>query len=98
VGEGRYIYVDWLAPRIAGLALFILTSSFLDALLTLLHVQRGGQEVNPLMALALHQGDAVFVAAKMAATGSGVWLLAAHQHFPHVSTVLHGLQAAISSC
>jgi hypothetical protein len=43
------------------------------------------------MELALHQGDGVFVAAKMAATGCGVWLLAAHQHFPQVSTVLYSL-------
>ena len=89
--EGGHIYVDWVEPRIAGLAFFILTSSFLDAFLTLLHLQRGGQEVNPLMVLALHHGHGMFIVTKMTATGLGVWLLAAHQRFPCACMALYGL-------
>ena len=53
VGEGRHAYVDSLAWRIVVLALLVFVGSLLDALLTLRHLQHGGQEANPWLALAL---------------------------------------------
>jgi hypothetical protein len=94
VGEGYHAYVDWLSPRISGLALCILISSILDAVLTLLHVQRGGQEANPIMALTLYHSETAFIGIKMATTGFGVWLLAAHQGFLLAWEALHGLAGA----
>ena len=91
MGEERNAYVDWLSPRVSGLALCILMGSILDAFLTLLHVQRGGQEANPIMALTLYHSDTTFIGIKMAATGFGVWLLAAHQGFLLAWQALHGL-------
>jgi hypothetical protein len=89
-GEGQYAYVDCLAPRVMALVILGLVGSALDAYLTLLHVQHGGQEANPLMAHMLAYGDMWFVAIKMALTGTGVWVLAAHQQFPLALRALHG--------
>lgn len=89
--EGSDAYVDCLAPRIVVLAVFVLICSALDALFTILHIQHGGQEANPLMALALAHGYTTFVGVKMALTGAGVWFLAAHQQFPLASKALPSL-------
>jgi len=83
--------VDGLAPRISGLTLFVLISSILDAYLTILHLQRGGGEANPFMALMLTYGYTPFLAIKMVATGVGVWLLAVHQQFVLAWKALHAL-------
>lgn len=89
-GEGLCAYVDCLAPRVMALVVFVLVCSALDAYLTILHLQHGGQEANPLMALVLAYGDTLFVGIKMALTGAGVWFLAAHQQFPLALRALHG--------
>jgi hypothetical protein len=65
--------------------------SLLDALCTLRHLQQGGQEANPLLALALAGSTSLFLHLKICLTGLGVWLLAAHQQFPLAQRGLHGL-------
>jgi hypothetical protein len=77
----RGTYVDRLSPRVAALVLFVVFCSALDALFTLIHIQQGGFEANPIMAMALNQGTGSFVGAKMALTGLGAILLAIHQNF-----------------
>ncbi len=89
--EGRHTYVDCLAPRIVGLAFLVLICSALDAVLTILHLQRGGQEANLIMAWALTHGYTPFIWVKMTVTAAGGWLLAVHQQFPLAWTALHGL-------
>ena len=90
-GEGVNTYVDCLAPRISGLALFVVLSSILDAYLTILHLQRGGLEANPFMALVLTHGYTPFITIKMVITGIGAWLLASHQQFVLAWKALHVL-------
>src|SRR5712691_84918 len=86
-GEGHQAYVDGIARRIVVLALLI----FMGSLLTLHHLQLGGQEVNPWLALALTHGTPRFLQLKIGLTGVGVWLLAAHRQFPLAQRALHGL-------
>jgi hypothetical protein len=59
----------------------ITVCSLLDALFTLLYIERGGGEANPLMARAIGLGARTFVGLKMALTGIGTVLLALHQNF-----------------
>jgi hypothetical protein len=87
--EGHHAYVDCLARRTVALALLVVGGSVLDAILTLLHLQDGGSEANPLMSLALVHGPTAFVAYKLSLTGVAVWWLAAHQHFPLATRGLH---------
>jgi hypothetical protein len=59
--------------------------------LTLLHLEDGGCEANPLMAMALAHGPTFFVACKLSLTGVLAWWLASHQHVPLAARSLHGL-------
>jgi hypothetical protein len=90
-GEGHRAYVDCLAWRSVGLIVLVCTCSILDALLTLLHLQDGGGEANPLMYLALAYGPTFFVVLKLSITCVAVWILAVHQYFPLAARGLHGL-------
>jgi hypothetical protein len=65
--------------------------SLLDALLTLLHLEDGGCEANPLMSVALEHGTTLFVVVKLSITCVAAWYLAVHQQFPLASRGLHGL-------
>ena len=44
-----------------------------------------------MLALALTGGIALFLPLKIGLTGSGVWVLAAHQQWPLATRGLHGL-------
>ena len=65
--------------------------SILDALLTLLHLEDGGHEANPLMYVALAHGTTLFVVLKLSITCVAAWFLAVHQQFPVAYRGLHGL-------
>ena len=80
-GEGEDEYVDRLAPRTVFLVVTIVCLSCLDALFTLLYLQKGGTEANPFMELALFEGVAVFLLVKGVLTVLGVLFLAVHQNF-----------------
>jgi Domain of unknown function (DUF5658) len=90
-GEGRHAYVDGLARRTVVLALLVFGGSLLDAGLTLLHLEDGGSEANPLMHLALAHGPTVFIALKLSLTGLAAWWLAAHQQWSLAVRGLHAL-------
>src|SRR5262245_16806911 len=91
VGEASYVYVDCACRRAVVLLFFVLAASALDALCTLLFLQRGGQEANPFMTLVLSYGQTPFVGLKMALTGIGAWFLVAHYYFPMAYRGLLGL-------
>jgi Domain of unknown function (DUF5658) len=90
-GEASHVYVDCASRRAVALLFFVLGASALDALCTLLFLQRGGQEANPFMALMLSYGQTSFVGLKMAFTGIGAWFLVAHYYFPMAYRGLLGL-------
>jgi hypothetical protein len=90
-GEAYRAYADCPSQRVLVLLFIVIGASVLDALLTLLFLQHGGAEANPLMAVTINYGEAHFVGIKMALTGIGVWFLAAHQHFPLAFRGLHVL-------
>jgi hypothetical protein len=71
---------------------FIITVfSVLDALFTLLYINRGGGEANPLMDFALQLGPTMFLLIKMGLTGIGVTILALHQNFRAGLRGLYGI-------
>jgi Domain of unknown function (DUF5658) len=84
-------YVDCPSRRAVMLLFLVLGASALDALCTLLFLQRGGQEANPFMAFVLGYGQTSFVGLKMALTGLGAWFLVAHYYFPVAYRALLGL-------
>jgi Domain of unknown function (DUF5658) len=79
--EARNIYVDQYRPWEGGLVLLVVTLCALDVLLTLDVIQRGGEEWNPVMRLALGLGVWPFVIIKMLVTGVGSLVLLVRVRF-----------------
>jgi len=93
-GEGKNQYVDCPTSRVVVLTVAIVILSSLDALFTLLHLESGAEEMNPLMRLALLGGLPLFLGLKTWGTGFGAIFLAVHQNF-HISWLaLHGVAMA----
>jgi hypothetical protein len=63
------------------LAFTIVLLSTFDAFFTLVHLEQGGREINPFMALVLLLGVPAFLVTKTTLTNIGVICLAAHERF-----------------
>jgi hypothetical protein len=73
--ESRFHSLDWYSPHLLATAVSILLLSFADAFLTLLLLQGGAQEVNPIMAALVYRNVALFVALKMGMTSVCIILM-----------------------
>ncbi len=73
--DSRFHPIDWYSAHLLAVAIGILLLSVVDAFLTLILLQGGADEVNPVMAALLYKGAAAFTALKMALTGCSVLLL-----------------------
>ena len=67
-GDHRYQSLDWHSAHLLAVAVGILLLSVVDAFLTLVLLQKGAAEVNPVMALLVDRNVAAFAALKMAMT------------------------------
>ncbi len=68
-------FIDWHHPWLFFLAVGTMILSCVDAFLTLILIENGMYEANPLMAAAMSQSTSLFVASKMALTGVSILLL-----------------------
>lgn len=75
--DHTYVIVDWHSPRVLALVLLILGLSALDAVLTLLLMSQGANEVNPIMALFVPHNLGWFAAIKLGLTSMGAAVLVA---------------------
>jgi hypothetical protein len=80
-GETDRTYVDRFTRRDVVLVVAILVLNVLDALFTLVWVQRGGSEGNPLMAWILDLGSSAFLIQKTFVVGLWLLLLVVHKNF-----------------
>ena len=81
-GEDQNSFVDIYRKRDAAVLISILVLNILDALMTLIHIQRGGREENPVMAHLLNDGDyAGFLFQKCGVVGSLLLILIIHKNF-----------------
>ncbi|MBU1700767.1 MAG: hypothetical protein KJ927_14110 [Candidatus Eisenbacteria bacterium] len=83
-GEVVGLYIDRLSPGIVWPLLLIFVFHCIDAVLTLAHIQRGGVELNPFMALLIDAAPAAFISVKLGLSTFGLLFLGLHQNFPHV--------------
>jgi len=67
--------VDRYNSRILGLIILILTLSILDAELTLILVENGAKEINPLLAYFLNHGPLFFLGIKYFLTSAAIILI-----------------------
>jgi hypothetical protein len=73
--ESRFHSLDWHSAHLLAVAISILLLSVMDAFLTVVLLQGGADEVNPIMAVLIYRSVAVFAALKMGLTGVGVALM-----------------------
>ena len=82
--------VDWHAPQWFAAALIVLLLSMADTFLTLVLVQHGATEVNPLMAPLVVGGGRSFAFLKLALTAAAVAILVTLTRVPAFGRLLAG--------
>jgi hypothetical protein len=81
-------YVDRYRPSEWALVLSVLVLSAADLVLTLWYLEMGGEEANPVMALALRGGYLTFTIVKMGMTLLGLTFVLLHIRFRRVRLYL----------
>ncbi|HKZ72644.1 MAG TPA: DUF5658 family protein [Steroidobacteraceae bacterium] len=76
-GDASLVAVDWHDARWLAVAMLILMLSCADAMLTLMLLQWGAYEANPVMAPLVHGSGVAFAVVKLGLTGTGVVVLTA---------------------
>lgn len=79
--QARGHYVDAHGPGVIVCAVTVLLLSCADSLFTLLLLQRGAEEVNPVMRALIEADDTLFVGVKLALTAACLVFLVAHRNF-----------------
>jgi len=80
-GETQDIYVDRFRPSDVVLLIGIFVLNIFDALFTLIWLQRGGGEANPIMNWMIGQGDDFFLIQKCIVVGLWLVFLVVHKNF-----------------
>ena len=78
--KGRIVFLDRYGEIDFILILLILLFCIMDAFFTLILVDHGARELNPLMAFYLTLGPTTFVSVKYTLTGASVLLLIVYSH------------------
>jgi len=71
----KWAYVDRYQQSLFGIVVIILLLSVTDAALTLLLIEHGAMEINPVMAFYLGLGPFIFLFVKYALTSAGLVIL-----------------------
>jgi len=90
-GATAATYVDVYEPWLAASLVAIGSLCALDAVFTLIYLQKGGSEANPLMDYLIGWGPQTFVIVKCGITNVGLLVLCLHKNFRHVKKVIGGL-------
>lgn len=69
----------------------------LDAVFTLLYLQKGGSEANPVMAEVIEWGPRTFVLIKCGITNLGLIVLCLHKNFRYVGAVIASILGMYSA-
>jgi len=89
--DGDAVFMDWHHPWLFFLSVGIMLLSCADAFLTLLLIERGMIEANPVMAAALGQGPAAFAVSKVLMTGTSILILVFLAKFQFMNRLRTGL-------
>lgn len=79
--QSRFFYKDIYEAKLLFVVLLIVTLSVTDAGLTLLILEKGGSEVNPIMRWALASSNHTFFTIKYLLTVLGLFTLVVHINF-----------------
>ena len=78
--NGKY-YTDHPRPDLSALIIFISIMSILDYGFTLIHLNKGAIELNPLMAMAIEVSESYFFLLKYLITSFGLFILYLYKDF-----------------
>ena len=100
--DSRFHSLDWHSSHLLAVAIGILLLSVADAFLTVVLLQGGANEVNPIMAALIYRSVALFAALKMGMTSLSIVLMVflARYRFMRllrVEWVLYGVLIAYAS-
>lgn len=84
-------YVDRYEPWLAASLVAIAALCAFDAVFTLLYIQKGGTEANPIMAVVIEWGPRPFLILKCVVTNLGLVVLCLHKNFKYVKQVIGAL-------
>ena len=90
-GDSCGHYVDRYEPWLVAAMVAIGALCALDAVFTLLYLQNGGSEANPIMARVIEWGPRPFLIVKCLVTNLGLLVLCMHKNFRYVKPVICGL-------
>ena len=90
-------YVDRYEAWLVGALVAISALCALDAVFTLLYIQKGGSEANPVMAVVIEWGPLPFLVIKCVVTNLGLVILCLHKNFRYVKAVICWLLAIYSA-
>lgn len=96
LGNAVNSYVDLYEPWIGGALVTIGILCALDAVFTLLYIQKGGAEANPVMDYVIDKGPVTFLLVKCGITNVGLLILCLHKNFRYVKVVIAFLFAIYS--
>lgn len=85
------IYVDRYEPWLAAALVAIAALCAFDAVFTLLYIQKGGAEANPVMAEVIEWGPRPFLVLKCVVTNVGLVILCLHKNFKYVKQTIGAL-------
>ncbi|MBI5362917.1 MAG: hypothetical protein HZA53_07035 [Planctomycetes bacterium] len=80
-GEGEHAFVDLYSVKLLLILLWIALMNVADSFFTLVHLQHGGTEVNPVAGMMLQTGLTSFVVLKSALIGLALLVLCVHKNF-----------------
>ncbi|MCE9635732.1 MAG: DUF5658 family protein [Planctomycetes bacterium] len=85
------VYVDLYEPWLAVALVAVGLLCAVDAIFTLMYIQRGGEEANPIMDRLIGCGPQTFVFVKCGITNIGLTVLCLHKNFRWVKFVIVAL-------
>jgi hypothetical protein len=92
-GAIESLYVDRYSARLGAALVAVGVLCALDAVFTLLYLQKGGSEANPVMAEVIEWGPRTFVLIKCGVTNLGLMVLCLHKNFRFVGAVISSILA-----
>ena len=88
LGNALNAYVDIYEPWVGVSLVSIGLLCAVDAVFTLLYIQRGGSEANPIMDFVIGRGPTTFILVKCGITNVGLLILCLHKNFRYVKAVI----------
>lgn len=82
-GEGAATYVDLYSTRLVFFLLIFFVLTTIDSVSTLIYLDKGGKELNPVAQWMMDQGDYFFIFCKGILTGLCLLFVMIHKNFKY---------------